>query len=462
MKTKIFSLLTGAALMAGFSACSDNWNGQDPDGKGIGRLDASTLGVEVDGAETVVTENSGAKKSVARIASRTDAVTPTITLDNFIVTVTTPSGTEVNHWSYKELVDMDFLPTFTAGDYILNVKSHNVEPAAWNAPYYEGSQSFTIEANKVTEVKTVVCTLANIRVSVNFSAQLLKAFDNPDEVTVKVTSEGNNSLTFTPALSADGNSGYFAALADLETLRIDFAASINGNVEKFTKTIDNVSKGQHRKINFGLTDNPANPPEEVGTITNDGDGITVNTEVVDDEPIISDYDWFEDNLDDKDRPGGEQFDDPDKPDDPQNPDDPKEDAISFESSSLNLEGMNYAADFPSDGSKPAAVDIKAKEGIANLLVEIISDDLTASMLQGVGLDATFDLAYPGDLEATLSNPDGFNFPTGDKVIGQTSVTFNIAPFVPLLNIYPGKVHSFRITVTDQKGNVKSLLLEFQA
>lgn len=462
MKSKIFSLLAGAAILAGFPSCSDNWNGDDPEGKGIGRLDPSTLGVEVDGAETVLTDNSGAKRCVAGVESRSDATTPTITLDNFIVTVTTPSGTEVNRWSYKELVEMDFLPTFEAGEYILNVKSHNVEPAAWNAPYYEGAQSFTIEANKVTEVETVVCTLANIRVSVNFSDQLLKAFDNPDEVTVKVTSEGNNSLTFTPALSAGGNSGYFAALADLETLRIDFAASINGNVEKFTKTIDNVAKGQHRKIYLGLTDNPTTPPEEVGAITNDGEGITVNTEVIEDEPIISDFDWYEDNLDDKDRPGSEDFDDPENPDNPDNPDDPKVEAIRFESSSLNLNGMNYAADFPDDGSKPAAVDIYAAEGIANLLVEIISDQLDESLLQSVGLDVSFDLAYPGDLEATLSNPEGFNFPTGDKVIGQTEVTFNIAPFVPLLNLYPNNVHSFRITVTDKKGEVKSLLLQFQA
>lgn len=460
MKTKIFSILLSVAAMAGFSAC-DTWN-PDMDVNGMGQLRTSTLGVDVDGAETVVADNSTTTTGAAK-ASKASASRATVDLTNFIVTVANSKGQQVSRWTYATMPE---LPTFAAGDYTVTVRSHEVEPAAWNAPYYEGSQSFTIETDKVTEVQTVVCTLSNIRVSVHFTEALMKAFDNPDEVTVKVTSEGNNSLVFTPA---ETRSGYFAALKDLETLRIDFSASIMGYTETFTKTIDNVAKGQYRKITFGLSGNDTPTPEELGTVINDGQGITVNTAVIEDAPIETDYEWYEDNIDNTGRPGDEDFeqgggDDPDPPTPPTPPVDDDQVLITFDSPSLDLEGMNDATSFPDDCSKPAAVDISAEKGIANLVVEIISNSLNAEMLEGVGLTQSFDLAYPGDLDAALSTPypDGFGFPTGSNVIGQTKVTFDIAPFVPLLNIYPGEVHQFKITVKDQIGKEKVLTLKFQS
>lgn len=454
MKTKIFSLLLGAAALSGLSACSDDWT-PDNGASGKGKLSTESIGVEVDGAETVVNENSGAKQSPLRAKAATSS-RATVTLDNFIVTVTDNNGQPVEQWTYSTMPE---LPVFPVGDYKVVVKSHNVEPAAWNAPYYEGEQAFAITDGNVTEVETVVCKLANIRVSVAFTEGLLKAFDNPDEVTVKITSEGNNSLTFTPA---ETRSGYFEALANLETLRIDFSASISGHTETFTKTIDNVAKGQHRKITFGLTGNPALPPEELGVITNDGNGITVDTNVIEDEPIETDYPWFEDNIDDSGRPGDENFDDEggDEPDPPTPP--IEEDVIEFESTTLVLDGPNDATQFPSDGSRPAQVDILSTKGIAHLEVNIISNSLNDDLLgdPAIGLGTYFDLAYPGAMEPALSGT--FHFPVGNDVIGQNKVTFDITPFVGLLNIYPGETHTFKITVTDQDNNVKVQNLVFNS
>ena len=90
------------------------------------------------------------------------------------------------------------------------------------------------------------------------------------------------------------------------------------------------------------------------------------------------------------------------------------------------------------------------------------------MLTGVGLAASFDLATglagdgTTDLSETLSNPEGFNFPVGEKVTGVNEVTFNITKFVPLLNIYPGELHQFKITVVDKNGNSKDMTLKFQS
>lgn len=442
MKTKIFPILLSAVALAGFSACSDDWNSES---EAQGQLKLSALGVEVDGAETIVADKGSTQKAPARVASRA-----TIDLSNFIVTVEDSKGREVQTWAYKDLTDQ--LPTFNAGDYKVTVRSHDVEGAAWNAPYYAGEEPFTITAGQVTVVNTVVCKLSNIRVSVAYTDRLLKAFDNPDEVSVKITSQGENSLTFKPS---EARSGYFEALADLQTLRIDFSAYINGHHETFTKTIDNVAKGQHRKITLGLTSNDNLPPEELGTITNDGNGISVNTDVVEDEPIESDYPWYEDNTGDSDRPGNEDFDDPVGPDDPDTP------KISFTSSTLDLENVNNAHDWEEGGTKSEAkVTINAVNGMAHLYVEIISDGLTADVLESVGLSSSFDLAYPGNLEEGVA---GLGFPYGSGVIGNTQVEFDITQFVPLLNIYPG-TSNFKITVVDQASpaNTKELLLKFKS
>ena len=84
--------------------------------------------------------------------------------------------------------------------------------------------------------------------------------------------------------------------------------------------------------------------------------------------------------------------------------------------------------------------------------------LTKEMLQDVGLDATFDLANPGNLGEALAE---LGFPTGDAVLGKTNLTFDITDFMPLLVIFPGQ-HQFKLTITDMKDNTVSQSLTFIA
>jgi hypothetical protein len=77
------------------------------------------------------------------------------------------------------------------------------------------------------------------------------------------------------------------------------------------------------------------------------------------------------------------------------------------------------------------------------------------VLEEVGLAEEFDLAYPGKYEEGLQ---GLGFKTGNEVIGQTAVTFDITQFISLLGIYPGN-NTFRLTVTDSTG--KSSVLDLQ-
>jgi len=110
-----------------------------------------------------------------------------------------------------------------------------------------------------------------------------------------------------------------------------------------------------------------------------------------------------------------------------------------------------------------SIKIKSENPMTHLKVKIISGYLTDDFLQSVGLTTEFDLAEPGELGATLGDPDSFNFPVGDKVVGQTEVDFNLTPFIPLLNLSPNPlVHTFQLTIEDNQGNSKTVELKFQS
>ena len=72
MKTKIFSIMAAAAILAsGVTSCSDNW---EPDvktgsGNGVGRLRTATFGVEVTNGEMLIKDGlapSQAPKAAAK------------------------------------------------------------------------------------------------------------------------------------------------------------------------------------------------------------------------------------------------------------------------------------------------------------------------------------------------------------------------------------------------------------
>jgi len=82
-------------------------------------------------------------------------------------------------------------------------------------------------------------------------------------------------------------------------------------------------------------------------------------------------------------------------------------------------------------------------------VEIISEEvLTPEVLDAVGLAPELDLVSPGDYKEPL---EGLGFPTGEKVVGQTSVSFDISPFMPLIPLLGTGDSDFRLTVTDNEG-----------
>lgn len=444
MKTNILNILAAGALLVGTTAC-DDWNPVINGGEGT--VDLAALSIESDDAQKMVTSHSAASKAVGD-----DATADDVDFSNYIVTVTSKEGTSAPQtWAYKDVPEV---LTLTAGEYTLSVESHQVEKAAWEAPYYKGSQDFTVTAGKITNIGTVTAAFSSIRVSVTFSKDLAEALGDDAKVTIEVNDEG--LLEFTPG---ETRSGYFKHLEGSFTMVAHFTGTVDGAYTEHHQPFADVAAGQHRMVTYSLKGAPT-PPEATGSI-DPTTGISLDVDVID-VPIDENVTTEEDVI----NPGHQRpTEDPDEqggidPEDP-TPDDPVAGEINFAASagstSLDLAGETNAVGYTGD----AIVEISVTKGIANLIVTISSDnpDFTDT-LPDMGMDKPFDLAYPSD-DIKANCDDLLHFPYGDAVIGKTFVEFNITDFMPLLPTFPGH-HTFLIEVKDLDGNSKTLTLKINS
>lgn len=432
MKTDIISLaVVAAAAFAGLTSCSDTWT-NDLAEEEKGTLNTASILASVNTYEAEKEDAQGAKAPESR------AVTD---LSPFIVEVVKSDGSKVASWTYAT---MPPAPTFAVGTYTVRVKSHNPQPVEWDKPYYAGEQQFQIKANDVTDVDPIVCTLANVRVSIEVTEALKKA--SAGDVKITFTGEPGVDLEFAPD---ETRSGYFAYTEGLSTMKVHFEGTVSGAREDFTHVLKDIQPGQHRLVKFALRINPNPPADETGNIEiPEGEGVMVDCGVTTYE-VDGTVSSKEDVIDDSGRPSQEEGGDDPKPD---NPDVDKD--ITFSSSTLDLEGANMAEEFgEEEGLKPAVVDIHSENGVTSLKVKIISDFLTEDMLSGIGLTSQFDLADPGEYAEGLA---GLGFPSADEVNGAHDLQFNITKFIPL--IFEEGDHKFEITVTDSKGLVKTMVL----
>lgn len=431
MKTDIISLaVVAAAAFAGLTSCSDTWT-NDLAEEEKGTLNTASILASVNTYEAEKEDAQGAKAPESR------AVTD---LSPFIVEVVKSDGSKVASWTYAM---MPPAPTFAVGTYTVRVKSHNPQPVEWEKPYYAGEQQFQIKANEVTDVDPIVCTLANVRVSISVT----EALKNASADDVKITISGEPGVDLEYSLD-ETRSGYFAYTEGLSTMKVHFEGTVSGAREDFTHVLKDIQPGQHRLVKFALRINPNPPADETGNIEiPEGEGVMVDCGVTTYE-VDGTVSSKEDVIDDSGRPGQEEGGDDPKPDDPDDK------AITFSSSTLDLEGANMAEEFgEEEGLKPAVVDIHSENGVTSLKVKIISDFLTEDMLSGIGLTSQFDLADPGEYAEGLA---GLGFPSADEVNGAHDLQFNITKFIPL--IFEEGDHKFEITVTDAKGLVKTMVL----
>lgn len=421
MNLKIFSALAIATCL--MSSCRDNWTPtEETDGVGQLRMEA----IDVTNAETIV-KRAG------------------FDVSDFIVSVNDAEGKTLQQWKFSQMPEIVTLPV--GDNYSVEVISHNQEKAAWDAPYFKGSsEKFSISKNRLTNVGTVTCKLSNIKVSVKFSDDLKNLMEDDCKVTVLANDEGR--LEFT---KDETRSGYFQAITGSSTLIATFSGTIRGNYEEIRKVYSDVEAGQHRIITYSIKGGDTTVPDETGNVSI-ADGINIDMSTVD-ETIEGNVAVDEDVIQ-GDRPGQE---DPEGPDTPDNPDDPKDELFTFDTT-ISLTEANEAIE-----GGDYSIKIHSINPLSNLKVLIDSENfLNEEFLESINLAKEFDLANLTPELAAQLGPDGFGFPIGDDVVGQTDVTFDLSPFIPLLNICetPNEIHKFHLTVIDNKGNSKTIVLTF--
>lgn len=449
MKHNILSLAAAAVLALGLGACHDDCQVKPGEESLTGTLSFSSMSVDVSVAETVK-QNAPARGSRAGVD-----------VSNFIVSVTSAQGEVKGEWKYSEMPEILTLPA--ADNYKVQVRSHEVQKAEWERPYYLGEKSFGITDGVVTEIGTVTCKLANIKVSIRYSDDLKAQMS--DDVKVNVLANDEGSLDFA---ASETRSGYFAAVEGSSTLIATFDGTVAGVATHLQRTFTDVQPGHHRIITFRIKKLPEADPE-LGTI--DPSGITVDTDVTDvniNGNIQTEEDAENGNQSPWDTPEPPvNPDDPNTPDDPITPDDPTEDLFTFDCGDVMVDAVNDAEEFGTGdkGNKSAVINITAVNPIEKLEVKIVSGYLTPEFMAGLNLAAEFDVAHPGDFATALS---GLGLATGSEVLGQTEVPFDITNLVPLLAIekktaggdFTDSYSDFVLTVTDNKGNSATRTLSF--
>ncbi len=343
------------------------------------------------------------------------------------------NGTETVREGYFR--DMPEIIDLAPDNYTIKVASaYEAADSEWNNPYYEGSQDFTITAGNITEVKTVVCKFANVKVTIIYDDELKAVMDDDCKVNVVVGDKG--SLDFG---RDETRSGYFAYVPGSSTLVATFTGTVEGVREENCRPYVDVVPGSHYRITYTLHSSNIEVPDPEGEIF---PGLVVDA-TVEREDMTVDVDIPDDILDDDDRPhqGGD------------NPNPPTPPTPDKQAPELTPADLFAAPQNVGEGSTVKfAASSSADNGFTEFTVIIRSDVLTPSELESVGLTDKLDLVNPGQFEQTLRN---FGFPV--NVGGMKTAEFDLSQFMGLLAVLGPASHDFVIHVADANGSTDKTL-----
>ena len=397
---KILSSLIIATVALSLSSCKKENIDYPSTGKN-GSVDLSTLVVSYDPSATIVRSGS-------------------VDTQNFIIGIYERNGNALKgEWAYKDMPEVVSLP---AGGYVITAKSHNPEPAAWDAPFYYAERNFDVETDKVTPIGEMVCVLSNVKVSVEFSTDLLAVMGDDCKVNIGL---GTGSLDFT---KDETRAGYFTVKETSNRIYAYFTGPIDGYVDTIYNEIENVKVGEWRILRYSLkTSNPDN--HESGSFL-PSIGVDLSCYVVEQNVKVP---VSEDVIDDPEPST------PDVPNPPTPTEGPKIWATAFDIT----QPQTVTADLT------IQVNVTSEKPLSGFTVDIESTTLTAEELESVGLTTHLDLANPGEFRDKL---EGLGFPVAENVIGQTELSFDITPFGMMLSALGAGTHEFIMKATDNENN----------
>lgn len=360
----------------------------------------------VGGMEASILEDTENISSPA--ATRADG----LDINTFDVVITNQAGDEMAAFKYGERPSEPI--ALEGGVYKIAMSSAKMEGAAWETPVYAGEKEVIITRKQTTEVSDLVCKLANIKVTVAYSADLAEQLDeNYTKMTVELE---NSGLEYA---FSETRAGYFAPVAADNTLKLTFNCRYKGETKDITMTneIKGVKAAQWRKINV-VVQHAADGTATIGIVCDTwtyDEEVTFDTSASLMEEII--------------------------------PDDTDAPVIVWEGHDLTQPFELTDDMFDAEGNFTSSIniDVTAKAAIKSLVVKVSSDnaDFTAAYAEIMALEE--DLCAPTASNTILKM---MGYPTDAKDAITTRIKFALQ--AELLKSYEG-THSYEITVTDING-----------
>ena len=389
-------------------------------GDATGFLSVSGLSMRVVYDETDVRPDDTSDQTQSpQAVSGTRAEQPDV--DGFIVEILDADNAQVFKKTYAELKQQLADPMeLPVGAYRMEVRSKESTPdVAWEHPVYGATSSFTISKAQTTQLEEVVCTLQNIKVTVDYSSELAGMLADTSKATISL---GQTSQEF---LKTETRAAYFKSLDIENTLVFNFDGVFAGTdiPAQFSKQITGVKAGQWRKISV---------------VINYADKGTLLFQVTVDNNIIQDNSFVVDGTDNLLE---ELLEDPSAP------------ALAWPGHDMSKPFTLTDAMFDDNGNciEPFVFDLASPNGIESLRVNIAStsSQFMASMA-AIQLPETFDLCALDASSPAGIILKGFGYPVGGELKGQQAKSFNIAGQIKALYEFDG-THTFSFDMTDAKG-----------
>lgn len=389
-------------------------------GDATGFLSVSGLSMRVVYDETDVRPDDTSDQTQSpQAVSGTRAEQPDV--DGFIVEILDADNAQVFKKTYAELKQQLAEPMeLPVGAYRMEVRSEESTPdVAWEHPVYGATSSFTISKAQTTQLEEVVCTLQNIKVTVDYSSELAGMLAGTSKATISL---GQTSQEF---LKTETRAAYFKSLDIENTLDFNFDGVFTDTdiPAQFSKQITGVKAGQWRKISV---------------VINYADKGTLLFQVTVDNNIIQDNSFVVDGTDNLLE---ELLEDPSAP------------ALAWPGHDMSKPFTLTDAMFDDNGNciEPFVFDLASPNGIESLRVNIAStsSQFMASMA-AIQLPETFDLCALDASSPAGIILKGFGYPVGGELKGQQAKSFNIAGQIKALYEFDG-THTFSFDMTDAKG-----------
>ena len=389
-------------------------------GDATGFLSVSGLSMRVVYDETDVRPDDTSDQTQSpQAVSGTRAEQPDV--DGFIVEILDADNAQVFKKTYAELKQQLAEPMeLPVGAYRMEVRSKESTPdVAWEHPVYGATSSFTISKAQTTQLEEVVCTLQNIKVTVDYSSELAGMLPDTSKATISL---GQTSQEF---LKTETRAAYFKSLDIENTLDFNFDGVFADTdiPAQFSKQITGVKAGQWRKISV---------------VINYADKGTLLFQVTVDNNIIQDNSFVVDGTDNLLE---ELLEDPNAP------------TLAWPGHDMSKPFTLTDAIFDDNGNciEPFVFDLASPNGIESLRVNIgsTSSRFMASMA-AIQLPETFDLCALDASSPAGIILKGFGYPVGGELKGQQAKSFNIAGQIKALYEFDG-THTFSFDMTDAKG-----------